>query len=145
MTGTDKRVMPIREGFWTTPSRSDEKIQLIGSRCTACGELFFPKKEKGWCLHCYKNSLEDIKLSRKGKIVTFSVVMQQPGGGFYKGPVPFAYGCVDLPDGIRIETLLSADDPDKLAAGMDVELEIGKLCDDEEGNEISTFKFKPLS
>ena len=145
MTGTDKRVIPIREGFWTTPSSQDEKIQLIGSRCTTCGELFFPKKEKGWCLHCYKNSLEDIKLSRKGKIVTFSVVMQQPGGGFYKGPVPFAYGCVDLPDGIRIETLLSADDPDKLEVGMDVELEIEKLCDDEEGNEISTFKFKPLS
>ena len=145
MADTEKKAIPIREEFWTTPSNQDEEIQLIGSKCTACGELFFPKKAKGWCVHCNKSTLKDITLSSKGKIATFSVVMQQPGGGFYKGEVPYAYGCVDLPDGIRIETLLTADNLDQLEAGMDVGLVIEKFCEDDKGNDILTFKFKPLS
>ena len=144
MATNDKKTVPIKEGFWTTPSDSGEQVQLIGSKCSSCGEIFFPKKEKNWCVHCNKTTLEDILLGRKGKIVTFSVVMQQPGGGFYKGPVPYAYGCVDMEAGIRIETLFSTDDFDKLDVGKDVELVIEKLCDNEEGNEVLTFKFKPL-
>lgn len=145
MTTTNKRVAPIREGFWTTPSSANEKAQLIGSKCSSCGEIFFPKKGKGRCVHCQKMTLEDIKLSRKGKIATFSVVMQQPGGGFYNGPVPYAYGCVDLPEEVRVETLFSTDDFDKLEVGKDVELTIEELCEDKEGNKILTFKFKPIS
>ncbi len=141
MVATDKTTVPLREGFWTD---SDGQVRLIGSRCSSCGEIFFPKKEKNWCVHCNRTTLEEITLSNKGKIATYSVVMQQPGGGFYKGPVPYAYGCVDLEDGIRIETLLSADNFDQLSVGRDVELVIEKLYDDEDGNEVVTFKFKPV-
>jgi len=145
MSSNEKKTIPLRENFWTTPSEDGGKAILIGSRCTACGEIFFPKKEKNWCVHCNTTNLEDITLSRTGKIATFSVVMQQPGGGFYKGPVPYAYGCVDLEEGVRIETHFSTDDFEKLKVGLDVELVIEKLCEDEEGNDVLTFKFKPLS
>ena len=143
MESKEKKGIPLKEGFWTTPSSSGEKPRLVGNKCEACRELFFPKKKKGWCLHCHKKSLTDVTFSREGKIVSFSVVMQQPGGGFYKGPVPYAYGLVDLPEGLRIETLFSIDDFDELEVGRDVELVIEKLCDDDEGNELLTFKFRP--
>nr|HID59948.1 DNA-binding protein [Desulfobacterales bacterium] len=139
----EKNRIPIKEGLWTTPA-SGEEPQLIGSKCKACGELFFPRKEKGWCIHCQQETLEDVRLSRRGKIVSFSVVMQQPGGDFYKGPVPYAYGCVDLPDGIRIESLFTTDDFNELKVGRDVELRIEKLYEDDEGNEVLTFKFTPI-
>ena len=141
----ERKRVPLKEGFYTVPSSSVKKPRLIGSKCEVCGELFFPKKEKGWCLHCYKKSLTDVTFSRGGKIVCFSVVMQQPGGGFYKGVVPYAYGLVDLPEGVRIETLFSTDDFDELEVGRDVELVIEKLCDNDEGNELLTFKFRPKS
>ena len=143
MDTVQKKGLPLKEGLWTTSS-SGEQPQLIGSKCEACGELFFPKKEKGWCVHCHKRSLNDVTLSRKGKIVSYSVVMQQPGGGFYKGPVPFSFGCVDLPEELRIETLFSTNDFNDLEIGKDVEFVIEKLCDDDEGNEILTFKFRPI-
>ena len=144
MAAPEKKRVPIKEGFWTTPSSGDEKPQLIGSQCLACGEIFFPRREKGWCVHCYQKSLEDIKLSRTGKIVTFSVVMQQPGGGYYKGPVPYASGLVDLPEGLRIETLFATEDFSELHVGKDVHLVIEKLCEDDEGKEVLTFKFRPI-
>lgn len=135
--------IPLKEGLWSTQSEGGLP-QLIGSKCEVCGELFFPKKEKGWCIHCQNKSLIDVTLSREGKIASFSVVMQQPGGDFYEGPVPFSYGCLDLLEGIRIETLFSTDDFGELAVGKTAELVIEKLCDDKEGNEVITFKFKPI-
>jgi len=143
MVNIQKGRIPIKEGLWTIPASGGEP-QLIGSKCKACGELFFPKKEKGWCIHCQQRTLEDIKLSRRGKIVSFSIVMQQPGGGFYKGPVPYAYGCVDLPEGIRIESLFTTEDFNELEVGREAELRIEKLYEDDEGNEVLTFKFKPI-
>ena len=140
----DKNSISIKEGLWTIPVIPDEKPQLIGSKCDKCGEIFFPKKERQWCVHCYSKSLNEVKLSREGKIVSFSVVMQQPGGGFYKGPVPYSYGCIDLPEGIRIESLLTTDDFEKLKVDGTVELVIEKLCDDGEGNEVMAFKFRPV-
>ncbi|WDN89934.1 uncharacterized protein BuS5_02904 [Desulfosarcina sp. BuS5] len=144
MVSTDITTIPLRKGFWTNMRDGNEQTRLIGSRCSSCGEIFFPKKEKNWCVHCNRPTLEETTLSNKGKIATYSVVMQQPGGGFYKGPVPYAYGCVDVEDGIRIETLLSADNFDQLEVDMDVELVIEKFYNDDDGNEVVTFKFKPV-
>ncbi|MDY6880816.1 MAG: OB-fold domain-containing protein [Desulfatiglans sp.] len=144
MTDNQKTRIPVKEGLWTTSVIPDEEPRLIGSRCNECGELFFPKKEKGWCVHCSNHSLSDVTLSREGKIVSFSVVMQQPGGGFYRGPVPYSYGCIDLPEGLRIESLFTTEDYDALKVGGKVELVIDKLCDDEEGNEVMAFKFRPV-
>ena len=138
----EKKGVPLKAGFWSWGD-SGERPRLLGSQCDACGELFFPKKEKSWCIHCQRDSLKETRLSREGKIVSFSVVMQQPGGGFYRGPVPYAYGQVDLPEGIRLKTLFSVDDFKDLQIGRACDLLIDKLCDDEEGNEIVTFKFKP--
>ncbi|MFH1350357.1 MAG: OB-fold domain-containing protein [Pseudomonadota bacterium] len=138
----EKKRIPLKEGFWTW-GESGEKPRLIGSICEACGELFFPKKENSWCIHCQKRALKDTLLSTEGEIVSFSVVMQQPGGGFYKGPVPFAYGQVDLPEGLRLKTLFSFNDFKDLELGKKCELVIEKLYDDEGGNEIVTYKFRP--
>jgi len=140
--GNGKKI-PLKEGLWSTQSE-DGTPQLIGSKCEVCGEHFFPKKEKGWCIYCQNRSLSDVTLSREGKIASFSVVMQQPGGGFYKGPVPFSYGCVDLPEGIRIETLFSTDEFSELEVGESAELVIEKIYADDEGNEVVTFQFKPI-
>lgn len=143
VNSSSKSDIPVREGLWSTPSSPDEKPQLIGSRCPSCGELFFPRKEKGRCVYCQKRGLEDVKLSREGRIVSFTVVMIRPAGGYYKGPVPYAYGAVDLTDGLELYALLTGD-LDKIRVGMDVELVIEKLFDDDEGNEIMTYKFRPI-
>ena len=144
MPNCNEKEIPILEGAWTTPSSPGEQPQLLGSHCPVCGEVYFPPKRKGICLNCQHPGLEEIKLSRRGKISTFSVVMQQPGGDFYKGGVPYAFGYINLPDGVRLETQFTHCDFETLTVGMDVELVIEKLYEDDEGNDIITFSFKPV-
>jgi uncharacterized OB-fold protein len=84
----------------------------------------------------------DITLSNKGKVASFTTVERAPAGGFYKGPVPYAYGFVDLSDRIRVRSLYKTGAA-ALKVGMDVELIIDTLCEDEQGNEVTTFKFRP--
>ncbi len=139
---SNKKRIPVKKELWTTPSAPTEKSQLIGSRCHNCGEIFFPKKGNGICTNCQSRNLEEIKLSTRGKIYSYTVVMQRPPV-YYKGSVPYAEGFVELQEGVRIQTLLTDCDFDEIKIGMEVEMIIEKLYEDEEGNEIITYKFKP--
>jgi uncharacterized OB-fold protein len=143
MPGGSKKIQ-IKEGLWTVPSSLNEKPQLIGSRCLLCGEVFFPKKTYGICTHCQSKDLEEIRLSRRGRIYSFTVVMQRPPE-YYKGPVPYAEGFVELPEGVRVETLFTDCNFNDLKVGMEVEMVIERLHEDEEGNEIMVFKFRPVA
>jgi len=140
--GKGKRQVPVRAGLWTAPSSPHEKPQLIGSLCPACGEVYFPKKERGICIHCGHRGLEAVNLDRKGKIHSFSIVMQQPTK-FFLGKAPYAYGWVDLPNG-RVRAMLTDCDFKDLKVGMSVELVIEKLGEDDEGNEVLAHKFRPV-
>jgi len=143
MVTGEKKKIPVKEGLWTTPSFQGEEPQLVGSNCLSCGEIFFPKKDKGICSHCQSTNLQEVRLSRVGKIRNFSVVMRKPPVA-YLGDVPYAYGCVDLPEGVRVETLFTGD-LEALKVGMDAESVIEKLGDDEEGNEVMAYKFRPIT
>lgn len=139
MADNDKKVIPVKDGLYTTPLAPN--AQLIASECPSCGEVVFPKHEM--CPNCQEQRLKEIKLSRKGKIYSFSTVMIKPAT-HYKGPVPYAFGWVELPEGVRVETLYTGCDLEKLRIGMDVEMVIEKLHDDDEGNEVVCHKFKPI-
>ena len=144
MAGSDKIKIPLKEGLWIDSGSPNENPQLIGSQCRNCGEVYFPKKEKRICINCQQRNLEEIKLSRRGKIYSFTIVMQRPPI-YYKASVPYALAWVELPEGVRLETLLTDCTFDDLLVGMDVELVIEMLFQDEEGNDIVTYKFKPIS
>lgn len=138
-----KKKIPVEEGLWTNPPSPGDKPQLIGSKCRSCGEIFFPRKKKIICIHCQQRKLEDVKLSGKGKIASFAVVERAPAGGYYKGPVPYAYGAVNMLENVQLFTLFTGN-LDDLRVGMDVEMVIDKLSNDVEGNEIVTYQFAPI-
>ena len=145
MAATKKKQLSIMEGAWTTPSSSSRsKPRLIGNKCPACGEVYFPKKVKNICIHCQHEGLKEIKLSRRGKIITFTVVMQQPGGGYYFGPVPYAIGVIELPEEVYIQAPLKAKNLEDLRVDMEVELVIEKIWKDRSGNELIGFKFQQV-
>lgn len=138
-----KKKIPIEAGLWEEPPSPDKKAKLIGSKCHSCGELYFPRMKKGLCVHCQAKDMDDVLFNGKGKIASFSIVERAPAGGFYKGPVPYAYGDVHLDDGVVLRSLFTGDF-EELKVGMETEMVIEKLYEDEEGNEIMTYKFKPV-
>ena len=57
---------------------------------------------------------------------------------------PFAIGVVDLPEGLRVLGRIAVDDLKKVKIGMNVELVLERLCSDKDGNEVITWKFRPV-
>jgi len=138
-----KKRIPLEEDLWEELPEDNEDPKLIVNICKTCGELYFPKKKKGLCLNCQNTSLEDIKLIGIGKIVSFTIVERAPAGDFYKGPIPYAYGFVSLNEGVKIRSLFTGNF-NALKIGATVKMVIEKLFEDDSGNEIVTYKFKPL-
>ncbi len=125
--------IPIREGLFTGGVDGD----LLGLRCKACNHILPPLTKV--CLYCYSEDLERVPLSRSGKLHSYTTVYQ-PHRHFN---VPFAIGFIDLPEGIRIFSPLKVKEGRPFRVGMDVELVIEKLWD-EEGQEIMGPLFEPV-
>ena len=128
----------INEKLFKLPS-PEEESHLTGVKCRSCGELFFPKRTK--CIKCFAEEMEEVALGKKGKVYTYTIVHHATPG--YTGPLPYAVGAVELPGGIVVLSLLTQCHLDQLKIGMDVELVLEKLYEDEKGNEVISYKFRP--
>ena len=137
----EKKSLPILPGIMHEATSPDDKSYLIGSRCSACGRTFFPKRSV--CRICMRDdTMEDTALSTRGKIDTFTVVQVAPVG--FKAPYIQAF--VDLPEGVRIFSLITGCDPveNALEEGEEVELVINKIREDEKGNDLIGYQFRPV-
>ncbi len=135
-------VVSIKKGLWMVCP--DGKTRLLGSRCVACGELYFPRKIGGGCTHCQAPTLEPVELGPYGRIDSFTAALQSPAGGFYRGPVPYCYGLIDLDDGLRVVSRIVGEHAD-LRRGQRVELVTEDLCKDEQGRRVQAFSFAPAA
>ncbi len=132
-----KKQIPLKEGLFKLPSTPSERGYLIGSRCRTCGETFFPKRV--YCANCTGKDLEEIALSTKGKIHTFTISREVPPGSIMQAP--YAIVQVRLPEGALVTSVLTDCDLEALDIGTDAQLVIEKVMEDEEGNDIMAFKF----
>lgn len=136
----EKKVVPVEEGLFTLPISPEEKPHLIGNKCKSCGTVSFPKR--AICGKCYREGMEEVTLSRRGKVTTWTVIRMKPPG--YKGQAPYVLGEVELPEGVIVRTHFSGVNPDEPAIkiGDEVEVVVEKIYEDEEGNDVMCYKFK---
>ncbi|MFN3231586.1 MAG: Zn-ribbon domain-containing OB-fold protein [Alphaproteobacteria bacterium] len=138
-----KTQVPVQEGLFTWPS---DDPRLIGRLEKSTGRIYFP------AIHNYVSDedSEEVLLSKRGTLWTFTIQGFLPKNPPYKGPEtletfkPYGVGYVELPGEIIVETRLTEGDPDKLKIGMEMEMVIIPFAEDEDGNEIVTFAFKPV-
>ena len=139
-----KKRVPVREGFFTSLDKPLEQIQLKGCRCRSCGQAFLGPMAA--CENCQSPDLEEIALSRRGKLYTYTVLRNKPPGD-YKGPEPFqpfAAAMVELPEGLCILSPLKDCNFERLKVGTPLELVVEPLYVDGEGNEVIAYKFRPV-
>ena len=144
MTGnkTDKKAIPIKEGWFHVPESPEDKPYLVGSKCSHCGYIAFPKTVI--CRSCmHDNTMQEVHIGRKGKLDTFTVSMQGPPGF----EAPYIQAFVTLEEGIRIFTHIEGCEmkPDALKIGQELELVIGKIKTDPQGNDVIGWKFRPVN
>jgi uncharacterized OB-fold protein len=132
--------IPIEEGFYRVPKTPDQKPVLIGSRCTGCGEVYFPNVPQ--CLKCYTETTQTYDLQRVGRVYSSTVVHLAPP--LYQGKVPYAIGHVELDNGVLVPTRFTEVGESPLPVGMEVELVLEKLGKDGEGKDIIVHAFRPV-
>ena len=134
MVNTMANVVPIREGAFVVGA---EGGILLANRCKSCGHIFFPKAV--FCLTCYGEDMEELKLGRRGKLYSYTVG-NMPSSHFQP---PYAIGYVDMPEGVRIFAPLKMTEGKPFKIGMEMEVVTEKLWQ-EGDNEVIGYKFKPV-
>ena len=117
----------------------EKRPHLIGGKCRSCQAVCFPKS---WiCSRCTGREIEEILLSRRGTLFTYTEVHQKPPD--YGGSVPYCIGRVLLPEGVFVLAQLKSRKED-LKINMDMELVVEPIYRDESGEERWGYKFKPV-
>ena len=121
---------------------------LRGSRCTACGEVYFPAARG--CTRCCGTQLEDVDLGHRGRLWSWTVQGFRPkppfdGAGTEADFRPYGVGYVELACGIKVESRLTLADPARLRIGMDMELVLEPYRHDADGLAVPTYAFGPAT
>jgi uncharacterized OB-fold protein len=132
--------VPLREGIFRLPETADGKPVLLVSRCPACGSYYFPKRLI--CIACAHEGLEEAELSGRGKVWTFTIAGQTPPGSLVEAP--YVLAVVELPEKVAIRSILTDVDPADVKVGMEVEITLAKMKEDADGNDVVSYKFKPV-
>lgn len=138
---------PALAGYLT---EVDGVPHLLGSRCTACDTVYFPRLDS-FCRHpdCDSESFEDAPLSRRGRLWSYTNAAYQPPPPYV--PVsdpyePFAIAAVEL-DAERMVVLgqcAAGIDVADLEVGMEMELIVEPLFSDEDGDAV-IWKWRPTA
>ena len=140
-----RKQIPGAEGLFTWTSK---EANLIGSKCPTCGHYYFPKAIICRNPNCKASKgVEQVLLSNRGKLWSYTVQYYKPPPPFpaQEPFTPFAIGEVEFPEGVKVVGMMVGCDHEKdLKLNMEVETVVDKLCEDEEGNEVMTWKFRPV-
>jgi uncharacterized OB-fold protein len=132
----------IEEGYFTIPDDPAEAPRLLGSRCPACGEHFFPRRLV--CAKCLHEGCEDVALGPRGRIHTWTYVHVPLFAKKNAKVEGYGVGQVDLDEGPRIQSILLGEAGD-FAIGMEVELDLESLGPNKEGDEVVIYRFRPVT
>jgi uncharacterized OB-fold protein len=140
-----KTQVPAVEGWFTIDPTAPA---LLGTRCTTCGTYFFPRESR-FCRNpaCDGTELEEVPLSRRGKVWSFTDNRYQPPAP-YMSPDPFqpyAIAAVELAQEkmVVLGQLAGGASVDDVRVGQEVELVLETLYEDDE-NAYVVWKWQPV-
>jgi hypothetical protein len=137
---------PAVEGWFTT---GDEPA-LLGSRCRACGTVFFPR-ETAFCRNpgCTGEDFDEVHLSRRGTVWSYTDARYQPPPPYIPASdpfEPFALAAVELADEglVVLGQVASGYGIDDLHLGAPVEVVVEPLYTDDDGIARTVWRWKPV-
>jgi uncharacterized OB-fold protein len=137
---------PAIDGWFT----AGDEPALLGTRCQACGTVFFPREE-AFCRNpgCAGDAFEEVPLSRRGRVWSYTDARYQPPPPYVSRTEPyepFALAAVELAaEGLVVlGQVADGYGVGDLAVGAEVELVVEPLYTDDDGVERTTWRWKPL-
>ena len=128
----------------------DGTIRLLGGYSPSSAKYHFPRMPV--CPYTGADDVEGVELSDHATLWGFTAVTAPPPG--FDGDVPFGFGVVELPEGLRVITRITESDPARLSFGMPMRLVATPVRTDKadggEGDgdgdgEVVTWAFEPAS
>ena len=119
-----------------------QRYRLEAAKCSKCGKLHFPPRLI--CDSCHGREFVKVKLGRKGRVVTYTVVHIGPSQ--FQDITPYAVAIVELDEGVRLTcqvtdvapfTASVHGEPQELRSGMRVKLEFRRIQADGESGLIA--------
>ncbi|QES51171.1 benzoylsuccinyl-CoA thiolase [Streptomyces venezuelae] len=139
-------------GGWFTESGPDGEFRLLGTRCSACGSVFFPREDT-FCRNpgCRGGELAEVPLSKRGRVWSYTDGRYRPPAPYVSDPdvpwEPYTLLAVELAAermvvlGQAAPGVTVAD----LAVGMEVEVVPGVLDGDTATEPVrTTWRFRPV-
>jgi uncharacterized OB-fold protein len=117
----------------------DGEIRLLGGFSPSSGKHHFPLLPA--CPYTGADDVQPVELSDHGTLWGWTAVTTAPPG--YLGEIPFGFGVVELPEGLRVLTRITESDPSKLEFGMEMQLVVAPLHTDDDGTQVVTYAFAP--
>ena len=123
-----------------------EGPRLLGSKCGGCSACYFPRDSVCHNPECDAPAMADVDFGPSGRIWSCAIQNYQP-----PAPViteepyqPYAMGMIDLADGLRVMGRIDVADPMSVQVGDEVELVVGRLGADADGNDVISWMFRPV-
>jgi hypothetical protein len=138
---------PAIEGWFKMDAA---KPALLGTRCTGCGTVFFPREET-FCRNpaCANTKFEEVELSTRGRVWSYTNNCYAPPAPFVAPTTPFepySIAAVELEREkmVVLGQVVRGVGVERLEVGMEMELVLDTLFEDEQ-NEYVVWKWKPAA
>jgi uncharacterized OB-fold protein len=131
----------LKPGYFTIPDDPAAVPHVLASRCTRCGEHFFPRRVI--CAKCLAERLDDVELEARGTLYSYTFVhLPLFGSTRMEHMEGYGVGQVDLPEGPRIQAPLAGKQAE-FRVGQRVVGELEPLREDG-GVDVVLLSFKPV-
>ena len=126
--------------FWRENS---PRYNLKASKCGNCGKISFPPRSV--CPECHRRSIgkmQEVQLSGKGEVYSFSVVHDAPAQ--FLNQRPYVVALIKLDEGVMLTAQIIDVEPGDVRIGMRVWASFRKLGEEGAGGVIHYgYKFHP--
>ncbi len=106
---------PTIEEFYKYVSQK----KLMAVRCVRCQHVMVPPRQI--CTSCQSSTIEWMQLGHKGKLVTYTIVHVAPPQ--FKHMTPYAVGIVEMPEGVKLPSIVRTSRLESLKIGMELEVD----------------------
>ncbi len=93
--------------------------KLMAAKCKQCETLYLPPRPM--CSSCYSKNFEWTQLDTKGYLVTYTIIYV--ASEQFQKDTPYAYGIVELKNGLRIPGIIKQIEHEKLKVGIELKLD----------------------
>jgi uncharacterized OB-fold protein len=123
-----------RIGEW---KETDGRVELLATRCTACGEIFFPARKR--CLRCGGDAMQPTALRGPARLTNFTVIHQPPSGF----TAPLVAGYAEFASGVLVFAPIDAES-DALKPGKTLlDVYVGPIRSYPNGDSLVAYRFRP--